>query len=168
MLSICIGTYVASWTWFEAAIIRDDDPNIEEYLLGLHTMQVAQQKALPKVLSVEVGKAPDGSTRWPIQYNIQVSSAFKRHEVTWTDEDRFNKVTEANAAKHGSGTGRGFLSTLAQGDRVAVVARARVKCPHRTQSLPQKLTEPLASWLGEPCVERHRGCILFGLSSRWL
>jgi hypothetical protein len=89
-------------------------------------MQVAQQKELPEVLSVEVGTAPDGSTRWPIQHNVQVSSAFKCHEVTWTDEDSFDEVTEANAAKRGSGTGRGFLSTLAEGDRVAVVVRARV------------------------------------------
>ena len=121
MLSVCTETYVGSRTWFEAAIIRDDDPSIEEYLLGLDTTQVAQQKELPKVLSVEVGTAPDGSTRWPIQHNVRDSPVYKRHEVIWTDE-----VTEADAAKHGSGTGRGFVSTLAEGDRVAVVVRARV------------------------------------------
>ena len=126
MLSVCTETYVRSLTWFEAAIIRDDDPSIEEYLLGLDTTQVAQQKELPKVLSVEVGTAPDGSTRWPIQHNVRNSPVSKRHEVIWTDEDSFDEATEANAAKHGSGTGRGFVSTLAEGDRVAVVVRARV------------------------------------------
>jgi hypothetical protein len=126
MLSVCIGTYVGSWTWFEAAIIRDDDPSIGEYLLELDTMHVAEQKELPKVHSVEVGTAPNRSTRWPIQHNVNVSSAFKCHEVTWTDEDSFDEVTEANARKHGSGTGRGFLSTLVEGDRVAVVVRALV------------------------------------------
>jgi hypothetical protein len=138
MLSVCIGTYVASWTWFEAAIIRDDDPSIGEYLLGLDTIHAAQQKELPKVLSAEVGTAPGGSTRWPIQHNVHVSSVFKRHEVTWTDEDNFDEVTEANAAKHGSGTGRGFVSTLAEGDRVAVVVRAQVSVLTVLKSLPQK------------------------------
>ena len=137
MLSVCIGTYVGSWTWFEAAIIRDDDPSIEEYLSGLDTMRVVQQKELPKVLSVEVGTAPDGSTRWPIQHNVHVSSAFKRHEVIWTDEDSFDEDTEADAVKHGSGTGRGFVSTLAEGDRVAVVVRARVSVLTILNSLPQ-------------------------------
>ena len=118
--------YVGSRTRFEAVIIQDDDPSIGECLLGLGIMHVVQQKELPKVFSAEVGTASDGSTRWPIQHNVHVSSVFERHEVIWTDEDSFDEVAEANAAKHGSGTGRGFVSTLAEGDRVAVVVRTRV------------------------------------------
>jgi hypothetical protein len=142
MLSACVGTYVGSWTWFEAAIIRDDDPGIEQYLLELDTMNVARQKELPKVRLAEVGTPPDGLTRWPIQRNIHVSSAFERHEVVWTNEDRFDEATEANAAVHGSGTGRGFLSTLTGGDRVAVVVRARVSAVIILRRLPRNSQDP--------------------------
>jgi hypothetical protein len=54
-LSHSVGTYIGSWTRFEAAIVRDNGQSIQEYLLGLGMMNITEQQTLSRVRAAEVG-----------------------------------------------------------------------------------------------------------------
>jgi len=76
--------------------------------------------------SVEVSNPFDGARRWHVQSNMDASPEVRLHEVAWTSGDVFDDKAESDAKAQGRGVGRGFISTLSCGDRVGVVARARV------------------------------------------
>ena len=101
------GTYQGSRTWFQAAIIRDSNPDLATMLLGMGVMSndtLIRQTNPNQVFYSE---------SWHIQHNICASSETRAHVVTWS--------------RLGNGTGSGFLSALAPGDRIAVIARAKVR-----------------------------------------
>jgi hypothetical protein len=76
---------------------------------------------------IEVRNPIDGETRrWHVQSNINASPEVRRHEVVWTSGDVCDEEAEKDAKANGRGIGRGFISASSSGDRVGVVARARV------------------------------------------
>jgi hypothetical protein len=76
---------------------------------------------------VEVGNPTNGTTRhWHVQSNAVMSLEVRRHEVVWRSDDVFTDKEESDAKAQGRGIGRGFISTLSCGDRVGIVAKARV------------------------------------------
>ncbi|KAF7351632.1 Ankyrin repeat-containing domain [Mycena sanguinolenta] len=97
------GTY-EGYTWFAAAIMRPDAAN----------SSVAHEMPNPA--------GPRGSKNWEIQRNFCASGEWRRHIVAWNEIGETVKGT-------GAGTGKGFISSLAPGDRIAVIARAL--CPGR-------------------------------------
>jgi len=107
-------TYHGSHTWFQAAIIRDSNPDVASMLLNMGTMR-------NDTLSRQTNYVMD-SEGWHLQYNICSSSKTRTHTVAWTLSSTINKG-ESN--ERGCGTGYGFLSALAPGDRIAVIARAK-------------------------------------------
>ncbi|KAF8699742.1 hypothetical protein AX14_000905 [Amanita brunnescens Koide BX004] len=110
------GTYLGSHTWFQAAIIRDTNPNIAAMLLNMGTIS-------NDTLNRQTKYAPY-SEGWHLQHNICESSQTRTHMVAWS---RSGTISEGEAIKQGCGTGDGFLSALAPGDRIAVIARAKVR-----------------------------------------
>ncbi|KAF7351624.1 hypothetical protein MSAN_01595000 [Mycena sanguinolenta] len=101
------GTY-EGYTWFAAAITRPDAAD----------SPVAHEVPMPNPAR------PKGSKNWEIQRNFCASGEWRRHVVVWNEVGETVKGTGA-----GAGTGEGFISSLAPGDRIAVVARAL--CPGR-------------------------------------
>ena len=67
----------------------------------------------------------NGSDVWHIQRNIRAKSSVALHQVRWTAYDDSEDDEVASDLK-GSGLGTNFIKSLRQGDRIAVLARARV------------------------------------------
>lgn len=88
------------------------------------------EATLDYVPKIEVQRA-GGSTRWNVQRNLHApkSIGFQTHTVTWTS-DSFSFFCPHSVGTPGydtaSGDGAGFVDALFAGDRVAVIARARV------------------------------------------
>ncbi|KAG5646430.1 hypothetical protein DXG03_003480 [Asterophora parasitica] len=121
------GTYQGSYTWFEAAIIRDDREQVPQFLFQLEQQPVHafNDDAFSRELAREIRNPLEESERWKLQYNLQVSFPPKVHQVVWMKDDVINDEIEAVARAKGAGTGRGFVSTLRPGDRVALVVRSQ-------------------------------------------
>ena len=119
------GTYIKSPTWVEASILRDIDTQKIDSLLRLGAVTCANLDKASQ--DAEVRDSTDGRTRrWHVQSNVNSSPEVRRHEVLWKSEDTFNDEEESDAKVQGRGIGRGFINTLSSGDRIGVVARARV------------------------------------------
>ncbi|KAF8735855.1 hypothetical protein AX14_001361 [Amanita brunnescens Koide BX004] len=109
------GTYNYSPTFFQAAIIRNSNPDVAIPLLSMGTMS---NETLSRQLNHRDIWYSEG---WEIQRNIAQSYESKTHVVTWS---RSGTISEVEANRRGCGTGAGFLLALIPGDRIAVIARA--------------------------------------------
>ena len=67
-----------------------------------------------------------GRNRWHVQSNIRAHSEAVRHTILWTDKVEDDIDEQALYAETGSKSGRGFIRSLEMGDRIAVIARAKV------------------------------------------
>jgi len=131
------GVYGGSWTWFDAFIIRDADKSESEVISGLrftrsrreHVQFVAQNTASGTGEEVQA---------WEIQRNVRAFGGRSvMHKVTWTlengdalwESDWDRQPSAADVGRwdmKGHGGGVGFLSSLRNDDRIAIVANARV------------------------------------------
>ncbi|GLB40882.1 hypothetical protein LshimejAT787_0900970 [Lyophyllum shimeji] len=120
-------TYNASYTWFEAGIVRDSGEGVDVYLAGLpeRSIDTFNDHAFNRTIGREVENSLQQERRWHLQYNIQVSRIRRRHAIIWTRDDIIDDAAETDARRRGAGTGRNFVSTLSPGDRVALVVRAQ-------------------------------------------
>jgi hypothetical protein len=115
---------------------------------------------------VEVKNPIDGVTRrWHIQSNMNASPEVRRHEVVWSSEDLFDDKKESDLRAQGQGIGRGFVSALACGDRVGVVARARVCFNLISPTSCISVRFPVI-FVAERCVWCPSGDFLFRLMGR--
>ncbi|KAG5641471.1 hypothetical protein DXG03_005123 [Asterophora parasitica] len=125
------GTYQGSHTWFEAAIIRDDREEFPRNLIPtdeIEDIDAFNRDALSREHAREIRNPLKAGTmeRWEVQYNVQaVYGIPKMHQVVWMKDDVFNDEVETAARSKGARTGRGFVSMLRPGDRVALVIRAQ-------------------------------------------
>lgn len=85
------------------------------------------------------------------------------HEVTWSSEDVYDEKAEIEERAQGRGIGRGFIRTLSTGDRVGVVARARV-CFNLGIVLLLIKVLWLVAFVAESCVWRQGRYLLFPLA----
>jgi hypothetical protein len=109
---------VGSQTSFQAAIIRDSNPDLAAVLLGMGTVSNATlSRTDPNHVFYCEG--------WHIQHNIAASSETRTHVVTWSDSSSTSINKDFDG--WGSGTGSGFLSALVPGDRIAVIAKTTVR-----------------------------------------
>ncbi|PPQ94356.1 hypothetical protein CVT25_000684 [Psilocybe cyanescens] len=128
--------YMGSWTWFEAAIIREVEGDTRNEQSGStdslqsHIQRIMNESGETtedgmQVVIVKNPRKPD-SRIWHVQRNIRALRNDTIHEVTWSDEDyeepgedemKFIDMT-------GAGRGIGFVQSLKHGDRIAVLARA--------------------------------------------
>lgn len=133
-----LGKYMGSWTWFEAAIIREVEGDTRNEQSGStdslqsHIQRIMNESGETtedgmQVVIVKNPRKPD-SRIWHVQRNIRALRNDTIHEVTWSDEDyeepgedemKFIDMT-------GAGRGIGFVQSLKHGDRIAVLARAMV------------------------------------------
>ena len=96
----------------------DSNPDLAAMLLGMGTMSNATlSRTDPNHVFYCEG--------WHIQHNIAGSSETRTHVVTWSDSSTTSLNKDVDG--WGSGTGSGFLSALVPGDRIAVIARAKVR-----------------------------------------
>lgn len=114
------GPYEGSWTWFEAAIYRPMDGETYQSSSAIHlphTEEITEADMFAARL-IQVEKKV-----WQIQRNQRASSTVRDHEVIWMGEGM-----QVDYDDHGDGRGRGegFLRSLLAGDRISVLARARV------------------------------------------
>jgi hypothetical protein len=132
------GQYEGSWTWFEAAIIRDS-------CMGTQCQGMPNSK-LRELVTQVVCKLRDGDTEdpnselmivkspndenshtWTIQRNKRASEEYQLYTVIWTEELEEEAADESILmAETGRGLGRGFVKSLKMDDRIAVMARAQV------------------------------------------
>jgi len=120
-------TYNASYTWFEAGIVRDNREGVDTYLLELRKRSIDKfnDHAFNRTFGREVENPLQQERRWKLQYNMQVSRIRRRHSIVWTKEGIADEIAETEASARGAGTGRNFVNTLSSGDRVALVVRAQ-------------------------------------------
>ncbi|KAL0959988.1 hypothetical protein HGRIS_011645 [Hohenbuehelia grisea] len=98
------GSYRETWSWFEAAIIRNGEPKGE---LGLSELQF------------------NGKSRWDLQRNRHAFGDRQEHVVTWFKSTNHDEALTSVLLTRGSGPGIGFVDALREGDQVAIIARAR-------------------------------------------
>lgn len=103
-----LGIYEDSHTWFQAAIIRNSDPDVATMLLSMGTMTNDTLNRRTNDRDVWY------SDSWNIQHNICASSETRTHVVTWS---RSSTISDEEAKERGCGTGGGFLLALVPGDR---------------------------------------------------
>jgi len=73
-----------------------------------------------------------GGNRWHVQSNIRAHSEAVRHTILWADKIVDDIDEQVLYTETGSKSGRGFIGSLEMGDRIAVIARAKVgfRVPH--------------------------------------
>jgi len=67
-----------------------------------------------------------GGNRWHVQSNVRAHSEAVRHTILWTDEVDDDIDEQALYRETGFKSGRGFIGSLEMGDRIAIIARAKV------------------------------------------
>ncbi|KAF5367276.1 hypothetical protein D9615_010461 [Tricholomella constricta] len=130
-------TYNDSRSWFEAGIVRDSLSltRVEEQLLSEgnrpRTFKDFDDAAFGRGVGREVENPLRRSRRWKVQYNMQVTRTVRCHQIVWTKDNVFDDSVKAKAKAEawtkGAGTGRGFVSMLRPGDRVALVVKAQYR-----------------------------------------
>jgi len=134
------GAYEGSYTWFEAVIVREI--MYKQRTTGPSYAQVeiewirqalnfrADYKKYPHCEVVTVKTPNDqNSDTWNIQRNKRAATitpkrTFELHTVVWTaGEEAADESILMD--KTGRGSGRGFVSSLMNDDRIAVMARAK-------------------------------------------
>ncbi|KAJ3507335.1 hypothetical protein NLJ89_g6363 [Agrocybe chaxingu] len=121
--------YAASWTWFEAIIVRDaaysnsnpeTDSKIKRFLEN--TDRGTESPSVQTVRNPQSTYDPDA---WVIQRNVRASRGHTTHNILWTAESVDDVETRESLDDTGAGRGAGFASSLEMGDRIAIIARAR-------------------------------------------
>ncbi|KAF2087634.1 hypothetical protein K490DRAFT_65464 [Saccharata proteae CBS 121410] len=121
--SVSFRTYRASYTWFEARILRREpgDCVIPEWQNDM--------TAPTRIVPDPETEAPrfrrhgwafvehNGRQGWKIQHNVTARPHYRVHEVEWNVNKPMDPI-------EGTGDGDGFVETLKPGDRIAVYARA--------------------------------------------
>ena len=140
---------MGSWTWFEAAIVRSTNHPQESDELGLSSARAIAalvksggSASHPDISLVKNPGNENDSYTWHVQRNARASKSDEEHEVVWTSDDAGQEedgvVDERELMdKTGAGRGRGFVRSLEKGDRIAVLAYARVSA---------------LAWLGFVCL----------------
>lgn len=132
-----LGVYDGSWTWFETAIYRPcgdtEEPTgstekLEPVSDDLQDTQFGQSKDEIQLFDTcqrfkQVYNTLDKSNVWRLQANVRASSVDATHHIVWTEDETLDKE---QATLLGCGRGTGFVGSLSPGDRIAVIARARV------------------------------------------
>ncbi|KAG6910348.1 hypothetical protein DXG01_011417 [Tephrocybe rancida] len=123
------GTYNGSFTWFEAGIIRgaptDHDVGRDFEQRTIRNADEFDADAFGRLFAPEVVNSLENNRRWALQFNIQVSSTIRNHQIAWTKHDIIDDAAEASARTKGARTGRGFVGTLTPGDRITLIVRAQ-------------------------------------------
>ncbi|CAA7270490.1 unnamed protein product [Cyclocybe aegerita] len=121
--------YAASWTWFEAAIVRDSaysnsnpETNSEIKRFLENTDRSTRSPSIQTARNPQSTYDPDV---WVIQRNVRASKGHTTHDILWTAENVDDVETRESLDDTGAGRGAGFVSSLEMGDRLAIIARAR-------------------------------------------
>jgi hypothetical protein len=162
----------ASWTWFEAALIRTSDPY--DLSTGPHwlrkvvhigpatTRQRDYRLSFPEevetdplarrfeVISQEGRLGPEMvRSRWHISQNAGASREFRTMQVTWrdTDEDAIARVCRVGNQGIWNRSGE-FVRLIERGDRVALMLKARVCICYKNSYLGTHTDYMLSSLAG--------------------
>jgi len=126
------GSYEGSWTWFEAAIVRDFVQDVSDQRLVkvdnriLQGLEAQGEDVYSPLTTVKNPHCDSGADRWHVQSNIRAHCEAVRHTILWTDKIVDDIDEQALYTETGSKSGRGFIGSLEMGDRIAVIARAKV------------------------------------------
>jgi hypothetical protein len=136
---------MASYTWFEAIIVRDflqhalalgpsDEMELIHQALNHRGPEGNNKFTDCEVVTV---KTPDDEKcdTWKIQRNERANGAFQLHTVVWTDEEEAIIDESILMYETGRGLGRGFVRSLMKDDRIAIMARAEVSLSLTIDSL---------------------------------
>ena len=63
---------------------------------------------------------------WHVQSNVRADNQAVQHTIVWTEKVEDDIDEEVLYAETGSKSGRGFVRSLEMGDRIAIIARAKV------------------------------------------
>ena len=63
---------------------------------------------------------------WHVQSNVRAHDKAVEHTIVWTEKVEGDIDEEVLYAETGSKSGRGYVSSLQMGDRIAVIATAKV------------------------------------------
>ncbi|KAF8466732.1 hypothetical protein BDZ91DRAFT_657652 [Kalaharituber pfeilii] len=119
-----LGEYAASWTWFEACILRPSSATTStsqsvkssdrwRYLTTPTTGGLENPAFKVRVGDIDV-------SRWVVQRNARANSEEREHVVEWRKGARERPGWPAD----GKGSGEGFVEALKEGDRVVLIGRA--------------------------------------------
>lgn len=149
---IFTGTYQGSWTWFEAAIIRD-------FQAGTALEEVSRARIERTFCDIKGARNPkvtlvtnpnNDSDVWHIQQNKRADKSFSEHKVRWSLYDKDNAGESKNIHATGAGLGAQFVQSIQPNDRIAVLARAKVQFHCNFVTLDKCLTV-LVSWMAKYC-----------------
>ncbi|PPQ73517.1 hypothetical protein CVT24_007642, partial [Panaeolus cyanescens] len=140
--------FEASWTWFEAKVVRTSNPSEEANLdqrqfeelqyaikaevgmgTNVHCTTVKNPYASPEGQNADPHATEGRGDSWTIVRNRRGNSEYRRHTVVWDRADVFDREGEIHRLNtEGKGQGCGFISALEMNDRIAVVSRAKPAC----------------------------------------
>lgn len=132
-----IGTYRASYTWFEAAILRprNGDPNTpcriaDEVRKNGLTDVTDPNRPFPETGWELVPQPYNREGNWEVQINKGSWAHEEEHIVEWNGDEKFPGGSEPDTTmdwdlETGRGFGVGFLKSLKPGDRVVLLAKAQ-------------------------------------------
>lgn len=131
---VSLGTYRASYTWFETCILRPvsypSESGSTSDSLGPAGVFLQEIEDVPLDWSFDDNDSDsvgtwstvvevDGKKRWHVQRNVHVSSELKEYKVIWTEHDDGPAQGAPEDDETGKGRGWGFLRALRAGDRIA-------------------------------------------------
>ena len=121
------GAYKASHSWFEARILRSSQRQMVPLTNTVLSADTLNQH-LSRIEVLNPNPECERERGWLIQKNVQASSVPRIHVCIWDREGLLNPEEEAQVELkgRGQGLGEGFVESLREGDRVAIVARAQV------------------------------------------
>lgn len=125
-LLLIVDPYDGSWTWFEAEIYRSCQSR-RQYMRQRFEADLMMQPTKTNDELQAHGLTRVASKTWLVQRNYRASPSIRKHEVIWTDDDEAvqeDPVTDGDSV--GSGDGQGFSTSLSPGDKIALIARAKV------------------------------------------
>ncbi|KAJ6482579.1 hypothetical protein C8R45DRAFT_1215344 [Mycena sanguinolenta] len=103
------GSYIGSYTWFEAVILRRaPQPEGRRLSPARPLFEVADQ---------------EGRSRWLVQTNRCATVQAETHSIVWRADGM--ESASGDREENGSGDGAGFIGLLAPEDCIGIVARAR-------------------------------------------
>ena len=144
---MCSGPHHGSWTWFEASIIRPHDTQLPRWTKGIKSRPIclnsleAEDSTLTD--AAMVGPSPK---RWFIHCNRTADNKLTQRTTVWSIHDE-DSIADDFLLRGRVGRGREFLSYLEPGDRIALLARARV-CVALAVGSSSVKSRPMLSFLG--------------------
>lgn len=153
------GVYPGSWTWFEAMILRpvgggDDwislywakrgissEPSVASALAKLAGLDKPPPKEQAILCFVPNPKRPP-SHSWHVQKNRRGNSKPKEYMVVWDKTGKQSRMERLGCefdTDTGASSGIGFVNSLQEGDRIVLIAYAKVRRIPVYTSTPQRL-----------------------------